>query len=143
MEGFRPAEEIQAVLQQACEVKTENPALIYKIVKQIGQGSFGTIFKVMHSKTMKHYALKYNKPKRRSERDEIINECSLIKHLNCEQLINCHEVYEFNQRVWVILELMEGGALTDIILERSGKLSEDFVRWSLYQVAKGLAAMHS
>lgn len=33
--------------------------------------------------------------------------------------------------------------MTDIILERRGNFSEDFVRWSLYQVAKGLAAMHS
>ena len=63
-------------------------------------------------------------------------------HLNCPHLIRCEGIWDFQGRIWVILELMEGGAMTDIILEKRGDFSEDFVRWSLYQVAKGLAAMH-
>ena len=41
------------------------------------------------------------------------------------------------------MELMEGGALTDLVLRRQGNFSEEFVRWSLYQVALGLQAMHA
>ena len=37
---------------------------------------------------------------------------------------------------------MEGGALTDIVVKRKGNFSEAFVRWTLYQVAKGLKKMH-
>ena len=32
--------------------------------------------------------------------------------------------------------------MTKIVLKRQGRFSEDFIRWSLYQVAKGLKAMH-
>jgi len=131
------------VIDQACEIKRENPASKFKILSKLGAGAFGTIYKVINYETNKHYALKYSKPKDPTERQDVINECSLIKHLDCEQLIKCEGVWDFNGRIWVILELMEGGSLTNIVVERKGNFSEDFVRWSLYQVAKGLAAMHS
>lgn len=38
---------------------------------------------------------------------------------------------------------MEGGDLVNIILTRRGEFSEDFCKFSLYQVALGLQAMHS
>ena len=33
--------------------------------------------------------------------------------------------------------------MTDIVYKASGNLNEDFIRWSLYQVALGIDAMHS
>ena len=44
--------------------------------------------------------------------------------------------------MFVILDLMDGD-LTSIIRGNIGKLSEEFCKWSLYQVAKGLLAMHN
>ena len=38
---------------------------------------------------------------------------------------------------------MEGGALTDLVLNRKGNFSEPFVKWTLYQVALGIQAMHA
>ena len=38
---------------------------------------------------------------------------------------------------------MEGGDLSKIILAQQGNLSEDFCKYSLYQVALGLKSMHS
>ena len=58
--------------------------------------------------------------------------------LNCDQLIKCTEVYDYQDRLWVFLELMEGGDMTQIILDKNGSFSEDFCRWSLYQVALGM-----
>ena len=40
----------------------------------------------------------------------------MIKYLNCEKLISCEEVYDWKGRKWVLIEYMEGGAMTDIIL---------------------------
>lgn len=41
------------------------------------------------------------------------------------------------------MELMEEGDLSDVIMHRKGNLSEDFCKYSLYQVALGLDYMHS
>lgn len=37
---------------------------------------------------------------------------------------------------------MEGGSMTEIALAGQENFSEDFIRWSMYQVALGLQAMH-
>ena len=66
-----------------------------------------------------------------------------MMHLHCEQLIRCEEVYEYANQIWVILEYMEDESMTDLVLSRQGDFAEDFVRWSLYQVALGLHAMHA
>lgn len=66
------------------------------------------------------------------ERQDIINECSLIMHLNSPQLIQCVEVYDFRTRIWVILELMEGGSLTNICMAQRGRFQESFIRWTLF-----------
>ena len=52
-------------------------------------------------------------------------------------------MFDFKNRIWVFLELMEGGALTDIILARRAKLSTRFSKWTLFQVATGLQKMHN
>ena len=64
-----------------------------------------------------------------------------MKHLDSPYLIRCEEVYDYEKRIWILLELMKG-SLTDLVLARQGDFTEEFVRWTLYQVAKGIEAMH-
>ena len=43
-EGLRPHEEIQANVSAAIQVQKSNPALVYKVMGEIGQGAFGSVF---------------------------------------------------------------------------------------------------
>ena len=38
---------------------------------------------------------------------------------------------------------MEGGSMNVIVQEKGGLLSEDFIRWSLWNVALAIHAMHN
>ena len=138
IEGLRPFDEISNLLSEACHIKKDNPALHYRIIKKIGRGAFGVVFLVERHSDNKNFALKCSNPRSITERQDVINECSLISFLDCDQLIRCEEVYDFQNRLWVFIELMEGGEITKIILERNGNFSEDFCKFSLYQVALGL-----
>ena len=66
------------------------------------------------------------------ERQDVINECSLIAFLDSDQLIKCEEVYDYQDRLWIFLELMEGGDLTNIIVDKRGDFSEAFVKFTLF-----------
>jgi len=70
-----------------------------------------------------------------------VNECSLIKNLNSENIVACEDVYDFDQRIWVFLELMEGD-LSKIIMNTESNYSEAFCKFSLFSVARGLQTMH-
>lgn len=41
------------------------------------------------------------------------------------------------------MELMDGGELTKIIIDKNGSFSEDFIKYTLFKVALGLQKMHS
>ena len=88
------------------------------------------------------FALKRSKPQDREDKQSIINECTLSSYLKCDQLLRSRDVYDFRKTIFVILDLMDGD-LTTIIRGNIGTLSEEFCKWSLYQVAQGLLAMHN
>ena len=53
------------------------------------------------------------------------------------------DLYDHEGRIWIILEYMEDGNLTEMILHQHEVYSEDFCRWVLYKTALGLLYMHS
>ena len=60
-----------------------------------------------------------------------------------DNILNCLEAFDFNDKLWIIVELMDGGALTDIILENMGKIKEKLCAYIIKQVLKGLNFLHS
>ena len=60
-----------------------------------------------------------------------------------DNILNCLEAFDFNDKLWIIVELMDGGALTDIILENMGKIKEELCAYIIKQVLKGLNFLHS
>ena len=64
-----------------------------------------------------------------------------MKHLNCDQLLKCTEIFEWKSNLYLFFELMDGGAISGFISTHTN-LSEVFCKWTLFQVALGLKAMH-
>lgn len=117
MEGLRPHEEISRNVAEAIQIKKENPALHYKILKTVARGGFGEIFQVQRLSDKKIFALKYVLGVTAAERQLVINESSLIAFLDSNEIIKCVDLYDYNKRIWIFLEYMEDGALTNIILK--------------------------
>ena len=69
----------------------------------------------------------------------ILYECSISKLVNSPNVVNCEEVFEFKDKLWVFLELLEEGDLSK--LPRG--YDEDFCRYTIQQVARGLQALHA
>ena len=67
----------------------------------------------------------------------------MIAFLNSDEMIKCVDLYDFNNTVYIVLELMEQGSMVDIVTQGNMNYSEDFCRYSLYKVALGLSKMHA
>ena len=57
-------------------------------------------------------------------------------------ILRCFECFDFKKRLWVFLELMDCGALTQIIDDRRGKYDEDFIKYTMLRTVQGLDFLH-
>ena len=68
-----------------------------------------------------------------------------MKYIDSPYLLSCEEIYDHENTIWMFLEYMQGGELTKILTiveDLKIHLSEGFCKYTLYNVAKGLADMH-
>jgi serine/threonine protein kinase len=57
-------------------------------------------------------------------------------------VLRCFECFDFKGRLWIFLELMDGGALTPMLEEVNGNHSEDFCKYICLRVLQGLKYLH-
>lgn len=88
------------------------------------------------------FALKFTEPKSTAERQAIENEIGIMQMTQCESIVQCYEAFDFQNRLWIFMELMDGGAFTPMLEELQGNYSEEFCKYSLYQTLKGLLDLH-
>jgi serine/threonine protein kinase len=126
------------------DLKNEDPSLHYDIISRIGVGGFARVFKVKRKADGKVCALKFCEPKTPDMRTTIMNEVGIM--MLCkenEAILRCIECYDFKSRLWVFLEMMDGGALTSMIEETHKQLTEDFHKYVSFKVLSGLKYLHN
>jgi protein-serine/threonine kinase len=71
----------------------------------------------------------------------IANEVGLM-HLNeGDSILRCHDIFDYRNRLWIIIDLMDG-CLTDVIDELDAKYSENCVKYMCYKTLSGLQFLH-
>lgn len=137
-------EEFKKELDKQVNLITCNPEEKYEMVKEIGFGGFARIYLAKDISTGVLYALKYMKSSKKKERQGIINEIGIMKI--CKEspgIVNCHEVYDYEKKIWIFLELMDCGALTDYVGSGRSTISEEVCSYILLQTVRGLHSLHS
>ena len=140
----------------------------YKIIKLIGKGSFGEVYKV--SKDNKFYALKIYQIKNEDSTStkenienikSIENEVKILSQLDNPFIVKLYEVFSLNQNyelldnkeenkddtqiMCLVLELCENGDLNDKIREKkqkNEKFSENEILQYFYEILQGLYYLH-
>jgi protein kinase len=114
----------------------------YKILKTVGDGSFGTVVKAVNRSTGEVVAIKKMKQKFYSW-DECLalREIKSLRKLSHNNIIKVKEVIRANDELHLIFEFLEQN-IYQFIKDRSEPLPERRIRAILYQVFSGLAYMH-
>lgn len=143
MQGRRT---MRRLMDQAVEIQTSNPLRLYKVdfkKDKIGAGGFGQVFKCVHISSSSKFAMKVADASKKHELEREIKMHALSNgHGNIVAFI---EAFEYHKKVFMIVELMDRGALTDYILELPPAIHwrEQAIFFVLRQMLKGLAFMHS
>jgi len=123
-------------------VSTEDPNKLYSDLRHIGSGAAGEVFEATDVKTGKKVAIK-----KMQLTQDILKmlpaEISTMQKCKHDSIIEyCGSYLVGNDQVWVVMELMTGGCLTDIITDESIKMSENSIGQVVKQVLEGLDYIH-
>lgn len=134
--------EVQIMEKLRQVVCDDDPKLIYSKIKKVGQGASGHVYVAKTLATGKKVAIKEMDLSHQPRKELIVNEILVMKESQHPNIVNFLESYLVkNNELWVVMEYMEGGALTDIIENNS--LEEDQISSICFETCKGLGHLHS
>lgn len=117
----------------------------FSIVKEIGAGSFSTVYLAMDLYDNQNYAVKsINKGlvANKQNLELLISEISIMRKLNNQNLVKLHKVYESENHIHLILDYVEGGDLLNRVLKFSNFSELDAVKF-IKNFLEALSYMHS
>lgn len=79
---------------------------------------------------------------KQSRLDLIVNEIMIMKESHHDNIVNFLDSFLVRGDLWVVMEYMEGGALTDVI-ENNNSMTEQQIATVCLETAKGLDHLHS
>ncbi|KZT21791.1 Pkinase-domain-containing protein [Neolentinus lepideus HHB14362 ss-1] len=123
-------------------VSDDDPKTLYSKIKKVGQGASGHVYVAKTLATGKKVAIKEMDLSHQPRKELIVNEILVMKESQHPNIVNFLESYLVKStELWVVMEYMEGGALTDII--DNNTLEEDQIACISLETCKGLGHLHS
>ncbi|CAF0854695.1 unnamed protein product [Adineta steineri] len=94
-----------------------DPIRKYKNRDKIGQGASGTVLLAYEVATGEEVAIKQMNLANQPKKELIINEIAVMKHNRHINIVNYKDSYLVEDELWVVMEYLPGGSLTDVVTE--------------------------
>ncbi|TGZ77856.1 Pkinase-domain-containing protein [Ascodesmis nigricans] len=136
-------------------VSSGDPNQSYAKLKKVGQGASGSVYvaKVVNNPTSalaasllasgktNRVAIKQMDLAQQPRKELIVNEILVMKESQHPNIVNFLDAFlKGSSELWVVMEYMEGGALTDVI--DNNTLVEDQIATICHETTKGLEHLH-
>ncbi|KAI8891453.1 Pkinase-domain-containing protein [Backusella circina FSU 941] len=119
-----------------------DPNELYKKLKRVGQGASGSVYVATSLATNTKVAIKQMDLAHQPRKELIVTEILVMKESQHPNIVNYLDSFLVrNSELWVIMEYMEGGALTDVIDNNS--MTEQQIATVCHETTAGLHHLHS
>jgi len=115
----------------------------YKILEKIGEGGMGVVYKAEDTKLERTVALKFlgeRATKNEEIKERFIREAKTAARVNHENICTVHEINEYDDKIFMVMEYIEGKPLSKIL--EDGPLEIKKALDLSIQIAKGLSRAH-
>ncbi|KAI1843737.1 hypothetical protein JX265_001033 [Neoarthrinium moseri] len=131
--------DVAAALKRICS--EGDPREIYRNFTKIGQGASGGVYTGHERGSNRLVAIKQMNLEQQPKKDLIINEILVMKDSIHPNIVNFIDSYLCTGELWVIMEYMEGGSLTDVVTFNI--MTEGQIASVCRETLKGLQHLHS
>lgn len=98
-------------------VSVGDPKKKYARFEKIGQGASGTVYTACDVSTGQEVAIKQMNLQQQPKKELIINEILVMRANKNPNVVNYLDSYLVGEELWVVMEYLAGGSLTDVVTE--------------------------
>lgn len=124
---------------------SSDPNEFYERKMEIGRGASGEVFVAEDKANNEIIAIKIIAVDKQAAKETLLNEIATMRQFNHPNLINFLTSYfidtDLKKELWIVMEYMPGGALTDVVMETVMK--ERQIAYVTREVLKALDFLHA
>ena len=115
----------------------------YKKICKLGKGAFGKVYKAKEIISDKIVAVKQISINNSEANYELIlKEIEVLSNISHPNIVKYYKYYEENDRIYIIMEYLEGGTLKEFINDKKKEINEDICRIIIKQILSALSHLH-
>ncbi|KAI8080627.1 kinase-like domain-containing protein [Thamnidium elegans] len=137
-EAIKDAQVI-ADLQAICT--DADPTKLYRNMIKIGQGASGGVYTAQSVDTNMSVAIKQMNLDQQLRKEVIINEILVMREAQHKNIVNFIDSFLVINELWVVMEYMEGGSLTDVVT--TSMMTENQISTVCRETLEGISHLHS
>ena len=122
--------------------KKEDPENLFTILQKVGQGNYGSVYKVQNNISGEILAAKVCKIES-NNKESFYKEINMLKQCDSPYILKYYSSYIKNNTIWIILEFCDGGSLLDIMRITNKFYTEKEIASIIKMVLKGLQFLHA
>ncbi|XP_024588253.1 serine/threonine-protein kinase PAK 6 [Neophocaena asiaeorientalis asiaeorientalis] len=137
--GIVTHEQFKAALRMV--VDQGDPRLLLDSYMKIGEGSTGIVCLAREKHSGRQVAVKMMDLRKQQRRELLFNEVVIMRDYQHLNVVEMYKSYLVGEELWVLMEFLQGGALTDIISQV--RLNEEQIATVCEAVLQALAYLHT
>ena len=92
---------------------------VYHFEKRVGCGGFGIVYRAKHKLTKKQVAIKVIHKFKTNDIKNFKKEYGILSKVDHPNIINVHEIWEWDKMLFIVTDYCSGGELFDYVLNRN------------------------
>ncbi|XP_041070984.1 serine/threonine-protein kinase PAK 5-like isoform X1 [Carcharodon carcharias] len=125
----------------ATVVNQSDPRNQLEALSKIGEGSTGIVCVATEKHTGRRVAVKRMDLRTQQRRELLFNEVVIMRDYHHDNVVEMYSSHLVGDELWVVMELLQGGALTDIIA--FARMDEEQIATVCLSILKALTYLHS
>jgi len=113
----------------------------FEVYEEIGKGGFGVVYRGLDKVTKSPVAIKQIDLESTDDIDSLQKEIRILSECKLKQITQYHGCFVKGYKLWIIMELLNGGSCLDMLL--AGPIKEKYIAILLREVLLGLEYLHS